>query len=192
MKLFLIRHGQTDWNIQGKIQGSRDIELNQTGIKQAEELGNKLLQNNYKFSKIYTSPKKRAMKTAEILSKITNIESIIIKGLEEINLGEWEGFSWVEVKEKYPTEYNEWYIHRRYTKPPRGESYQDMIERVLKAIHKIIHENCDNVAIVTHSAVIMCLQCYLTNTAFHEMTKFKTDNASIIEIDSSSLLQLKS
>lgn len=104
-------------------------------------------------------------------------------GLEEMNFGEWEGLSWAEVKEKYPTEYEEWFINRRYTKTPNGESYQDMLERVLTAIRKIISENCDDAVIVTHSAVIMCIQCYLTNTPFHEMTKFKTDNASIIEID---------
>jgi broad specificity phosphatase PhoE len=51
MRLFFIRHGQTDWNIKGKIQGSCDIELNDTGIIQAEELSNKLLENKYKFSK---------------------------------------------------------------------------------------------------------------------------------------------
>jgi len=191
MKLFLIRHGQTDWNLKEKIQGSCDIELNDTGVKQAEELGNKILEENYKFSKIYSSSQKRAIKTAEILSEITNVDYISIDGLEEMNLGEWEGLSWSEIKEKYPVEYEEWFIKRRYTKTPNGESYQDMLERVLTSIHKIIDENCNEVIIVTHSAVIMCIQCYLTNTPFDEMTKFKTDNASIIEIDSDLLIQLK-
>jgi probable phosphoglycerate mutase len=58
-----------------------------------------------------------------------------------------------------------------------------MLQRVLAAIHKIVTTNTDNVAIVTHSAVIMCLQCYLTNTPFEEMMKFKTENTSITEID---------
>lgn len=191
MKLFLIRHGQTDWNISGKIQGSHDIELNHNGIMQAEELSNKISDNKYKFSKIYSSPQRRATKTAEVLSKAINVEYISTQGLEEINLGEWEGLSWAEVKEKYPKEYDEWYLNRRDTKAPKGESYQEMIERVLISLHKIINENCDNVAIVTHSAVIMCLQCCLTNTSFEEMTKFKTDNTSIIEIDSELLLKLK-
>jgi probable phosphoglycerate mutase len=184
MKLFLIRHGQTDWNVEGKIQGSCDIELNNTGIKQAEELSNKLLQDKYKFSKIYSSPQRRAVKTAEILSKATKVEYVSIEGLEEINLGQWEGLSWAEVKEKFAAEYEEWYINRRHTKPPKGESYQDMLQRVLASIYKIIKENRDDVVIVTHSAVIMCIQCYLTNTPFDEMTKFKTDNTSITEIDS--------
>ena len=90
------------------------------------------------------------------MSKITNVEYIPTEGLEEINLGEWEGLSWAEVKEKYPTEYGEWYINGRYIKPPKVESYQDMVERVLTAIHKIINNNFDDVAIVTHSSVIMC------------------------------------
>lgn len=191
MKLFLIRHGQTDWNIKGKIQGSCDIELNNTGIMQAEELSNKIIENKCKFSKIYSSSQIRAIKTAEILSTATDIEYISAEGLEEIDLGEWEGLSWTEVKEKYPTEYNEWYIKRRYTKPPKGESYQEMINRVLSTIRKIVNENCEDIAIVTHSAVIMCLQCCLTNTNFEEMTKFKTDNTSITEIDSELLLQLQ-
>lgn len=188
MKLFFIRHGQTDWNLYGKIQGSHDIELNDTGIIQAEELSKKVLELNYKFSKIYSSPQKRAVKTAEILSRVTNMDYMPMEGLEEINLGEWEGLSWKEVKEKYPTEYEEWYMNRRYAKPPKGESYQDVLERVLTAMHKIIDENSHDVAIVTHSAVIMCLQCYITNTPFDEMMKFKTDNSTITEADSKLLM----
>ena len=189
MKLFLIRHGQTDWNLKGKIQGSCDIELNNTGIKQAKELSNKILEEPYKLSKIYSSLQRRAVKTAEILSHATNLDYIPIEGLEEMNLGEWEGLSWGEVKEKYPTEYEQWYINRRYTKPPKGESYQDMLERVLPAIYKIIKANCEDVVVVTHSAVIMSIQCYITNTSFDEMMKFKTDNTSITEINSDLLMQ---
>lgn len=189
MKLFFIRHGQTDWNIQGKIQGSYDSELNDIGIRQAKELSKKVIEDNYRFSKIYTSQQKRAVKTAQILGEDTSIDYIPIEGLEEINLGQWEGLSWEEVKEKFPNEYEEWYANRRYTKSPKGESYQDMLKRVLVVIHKIIKENDKDVAIVTHSAVIMCLQCYLTNTPFEEMMKFKTGNTAIIELDSESFLK---
>lgn len=191
MKLFLIRHGQTDWNLKGKIQGSCDIELNDIGIKQAEELSNKILEEGYKFSKIYSSLQRRAAKTAEILSHATDIDYILIKGLEEMNLGKWEGLSWTEVKEKYPIEYGKWYINRKYTKTPMGESYQDLLERVLPVMHKIINKNSEDVLIVTHSAVIMSIQCYLTNTPFEEMVKFRTGNTSITEIDSKLLMKRK-
>ena len=184
MKLIFIRHGQTDWNVQGKIQGSYDSELNATGIEQAMSLSEKLFNLNYKFSKIYSSPQKRALKTAEILSKSSNVDYISVKDLQEMNMGKWEGLSWKEVEEQYPNEYKEWYLNRRYTKTPDGEAYQDMLERVLKAIHKIINENNEDVVIVSHSAVIMCLQCYVTNTPFNDMLKFKTKNATITEIDS--------
>lgn len=184
MKLIFIRHGQTDWNVQGKIQGSYDSELNDTGIKQAMKLSEKLLSLNYRFSKIYSSPQKRALKTAEILSKSSNVDYVSMKDLQEMNMGKWEGLSWSEVEDKYPNEYKEWYLNRRYTNTPDGESYQDMLERVLKAINKIINENNDDVVIVSHSAVIMCLQCYVTNTPFNDMLKFKTPNANITEIDS--------
>lgn len=188
MKLFFIRHGQTDWNMQGNIQGSYDSELNDIGIRQAKELSEKVIEDNYKLSKIYTSQQKRAIKTAQILSEVINIDCTPIEGLEEMNLGQWEGLSWAEVKEKFPNEYGEWYANRRYTKSPKGESYQDVIERVLPVIHKIIEKNDNNVAIVTHSAVIMCIQCYLTDTPFEEMMRFKTDNTAIIELDSESFL----
>lgn len=191
MKLFLVRHGQTDWNIAGKIQGSRDIELNATGIKQAQDLSSKILQDEYKFSKIYSSSKIRAVKTAEILSQATNVEYVSIDGIEEINFGDWEGLSWVEVEEKYPIKYEEWFGNRRYTKPPKGETYDEMLQRVLNVLRKIMSESSDNVIIVTHSAVIMCIQCFLTNTSFGEMLKFKVDNASITEIDSELLMQVQ-
>lgn len=191
MKLFLIRHGQTEWNVKGKIQGSYDSELNDTGITQAYELSKKILEADYKFSKIYSSQQKRAFKTAQILSEATNVECIPMKGLEEMNLGEWEGLSWAEVQEKYPREFEEWHKNLRYTRSPKGESYQEMTERVLAAIHKIINENNSDVAIVTHSAVIMCLQCYITNTPFDKMTKFKADNTTITQMDGELLTQLQ-
>ncbi|WP_461206793.1 histidine phosphatase family protein [Clostridium sp. DL1XJH146] len=188
MKLFLIRHGQTDWNVKGRIQGSYDSELNATGILQAKDLGEKILELDYKFAKIYSSPGRRAAKTAEILSGITKVEYLSIDGLREVNFGDWEGLTWNEVKEKHPEEFGVWYNNRRYTKIPNGETYQEMLERVLIEINKIIGENSEDVAIVTHSAVIMGLQCYITNTPFEKMMTFRIENSSIMEIDSEAFL----
>ena len=116
------------------------------------------------------------------------MDYIRLDGLEEINLGDWEGLSWKDARDKYPMEYDDWYSNRRYSKSHNGESYQDMLDRVLEALHRIITINNDDLVIVTHSAVIMCLQCYITDTPFDNMKIFKTDNVSITEIDSSKLI----
>jgi probable phosphoglycerate mutase len=183
MKLYFIRHGQTDWNKARKIQGSCDIELNADGRKQAEVLCRKLKEENTPITRIYTSIQKRAHQTAVILSQATNLELITIDGLQEVNLGLWEGLSWTEVRDQYPSEYNAWYHNRRYDKSHNGESYQEVVDRAMKTIQTIIKENSNDIAIVTHNAVIMCLQCYLTNTPFEEMKSFKSTNTAITKID---------
>ena len=187
MILYFIRHGQTDWNLQGKIQGSCDTPLNDTGIRQAEDLSKMILDKDYYFSGIYTSKQLRALKTAEIISYPMNLDVIPIDGLEEINFGDWEGLTWSEVEKRYPVEYGIWSQNRRYIRPPRGESYQDLLDRVLVSLQIIIRESHNNVAIVTHSAIIMSLQCYLTDTPFHEMMKFRTPNTAMVEFDSEAL-----
>ncbi|MCI9016927.1 MAG: histidine phosphatase family protein [Clostridia bacterium] len=89
MKLLLTRHGQTDWNVARKIQGTTDIDLNQTGIKQAELTREKLL--NEKIDIIISSPLKRARKTAEIINKGRNIPIIIDNEIKERCFGIFEG-----------------------------------------------------------------------------------------------------
>ncbi len=184
MRIYFIRHGQTDWNQARKIQGSCDIELNETGIAGARELGRRLSEQKSSITRIYSSKQKRAYQTASIISQAIGCEHLPADGLEEVHLGNWEGLSWAEVKTSYPTEYDTWYHNRRYCKSHQGESYQELLERVLSAIHRIIDENTADVAVVTHNAVIMCLQCYLTDTPFHHMGDFKAGNTSITILDS--------
>lgn len=183
MKIYLIRHGETDCNRMGRIQGCYDCELNETGIAQAVELSKKVVCENYKFSRIYTSPLKRALHTAQIVSEAIRVDCVPMDNLKELNFGEWEGLTWDEVRAKYPTQYEEWYENRRDTKVPMGESYQDMLNRNLLAIQHILNTENENIAIVTHGAVIMSLQCCFTNTPFQKMKQFKTENTSILEFD---------
>lgn len=89
MRLLLTRHGQTDWNVKGKIQGLTDIELNETGIKQAEDTREKLLNEN--IDVIISSPLKRARKTAEIIAKGRNIPLLIDPRITERCFGKFEG-----------------------------------------------------------------------------------------------------
>lgn len=196
MKLIFIRHGQTDWNLAGKIQGHNDIELNETGIMQAKQVSNTLASENLDIIKVYSSQQKRAFLTASIVSQKLEVDCISIKGLEEINLGLWECLSWEEVKQKYPIEFDEWFTKRRHSKVHKGESYQELLERLLPTlIHIIKKENEEqkkeqekNVVIVTHSAVIETLQCFLEATPFEKMGKYKVDNASVVIIDSQTIL----
>lgn len=183
MKLYLIRHGETNWNAAGKIQGSIDIELNATGIQQAEELVKKIQEEQIDLSCVYTSTLKRAKQTGAIVSAGLNIPTKLLPGTEEINLGDFEGHTWDEVRELFPNEYEVWYQDRRYAIPPNGESYDAMVKRVIDAIKKAIANETKDFAIITHGAVIMCLQCYLNDVPFRKMRMYKAENTSILCLD---------
>lgn len=178
MRLIFIRHGETDWNVQKKIQGCTDIPLNEMGIIQAESLARQLEKEDLNVNKIYTSKLVRARKTAEIIGEILHVPYEAYEGLEEMNLGLWEGKTWADVPQLYPEEYEKWHDNRRYTKTPEGESYQEVLERVLVAIREIMEHETGDIVIVTHSAIIMTIRSYIYDTPFHEMAKrYKLRNA---------------
>lgn len=197
MKVLLVRHGETDWNVKKKIQGSTDIPLNEVGREQAGRLAEELLCKRDEIEGIYTSCLSRASETAEIIAKRLNKECFVLKGVEEINFGLWEGLSWEQVEEGFPREYQVWRENRRYQKPPRGESYQELLERVVPALQKLLREKEESqetrdVVVVTHSADIMSLLSFLNDTPFHEMVKrYKTANTAVIELESEILKSRK-
>lgn len=194
MKLLFTRHGETDWNVQKRIQGNTDTELNETGILQARQLGLRIASQGIKINHIYSSRLKRAYKTATIVSEYVDAGVQGIDGLEEINLGRWEGMTWSNVEERFPKEYEQWYHNRRYHKVLGGESYQDLLERVMKAIHKIMkqqesrHQTDAPVLIVTHSADIVTLLAAVHNVPFEDMfQRFKIGNTDLVELESEEL-----
>lgn len=189
MTLYFIRHGETEWNVLKKIQGKTDIPLNENGQKQAAALADMLLKKKntegFHVVRAYTSPQLRAAKTAQTAAEVLDIPCIALDGLREMNLGEWEGTNWDYIEEHYKDTYHYWNTHRRYTNTPQGESYNEVLERTLKALEYILERESENVLVVTHSAVLMALRCYLAGLPFEKMvSKFKTRNAEVVEISS--------
>jgi phosphoserine phosphatase len=157
VKLFLIRHGQTEWNFQGRYQGYQETNLTEVGLKQAL-LAKKYL-SKVKFSNIYSSPQKRALDTADILAKKSNCKVIIRENLRELNFGKWEGLKFEELNEKYHDDYQSWLKNPFNCPPTGGENFKSLIERANKEINNIVNENPDgsDVAIVTHGGIIVGL-----------------------------------
>lgn len=184
MKLYLVRHGETDWNLQNKIQGQTDTPLNEKGRRQAQELAMKLKEKHH-ISSIYSSRQKRALETAQVVGRTIGVQPTVQQGLEEISLGKWEGYTWRQVREQFPDEYQAWYNNRRYQVPPEGESYQQLLDRLLPVLADLMEKSVGNILAVTHSAVIMTLLSYVYDTPFEDMAKnYKTGNTGIVELES--------
>lgn len=189
--LYLARHGETDWNIAKRVQGKTDIPLNENGIRQAEQLAARLEEENLKFRRIYTSRLERARKTAETAAEKLGAGVVVIDGLEEINLGKWEGLTWEQAKERYPREFGVWFQCRRETRPPEGESYQDLLDRMIPALKKILEEEPGDVLVVTHSGNIMTLMSLIHGKPFEDMAKnYQMGNAQIQSLDREVILRL--
>lgn len=192
MKLILARHGETDWNVAKKIQGVTDTDLNENGRRQAKELAEAVIAGNLDITAIYSSHLKRAAQTAACVADALNLPYHTMEDLQELNFGKWEGNSWHEVKERYPEEFGVWYTNRRYTPAPDGESYQQMLERLLPALQDILHRERGNVLVVIHSAEIVAFQAALHDTSFQTMAKdYPIGNAQTVEFDGEQILNMK-
>jgi len=161
--VYLTRHGQTQWNVEGRMQGWNDSPLTELGVKQAQWLRDRLEEIN--IDKIYSSSSGRAYRTAEIINENKKIELVSHDGLREIKLGKFQGLNQEEMQQKYPEQYyNYWNKPEIYKPIGDGETIEELIDRVDKVIMKIVKENIGkSVLIVTHTMPIKALLCSLNN-----------------------------
>ncbi len=137
--IFLARHGETEWNLEERLQGNKNSPLTENGIDQAKKAGEILA--NSEIGIVYSSPLKRAVNTARLILDGKNTELIIRDGLREIHLGPWEGKTKKETEISHPEEYiNFWYYPDRYHLKG-GETYRDLQKRVVEEIQNIFDEN---------------------------------------------------
>ncbi|MBU3220517.1 histidine phosphatase family protein [Clostridium algidicarnis] len=156
MNIYIARHGETKWNIEGRMQGFKNSDLTQRGIGDARSLGESL--KDIDFDCIYSSPLGRALDTAKYIRQDDNTKIILDDSLKELNLGLWEGMTHEEIKEKYPIQYNNFREHPESFESQGGESFLELIKRVEKGLNNIIKdENHENILIVTHTCVIKAI-----------------------------------
>ena len=185
MKLYITRHGQTEWNILKIMQGWKNSDLTNKGIEDAIRLRERL--KDIEFSKIYSSPSGRALDTANYVKGNKDIEIEIHEGLKEMGFGSWEGMDREDVLELYSEEhYNYWNRPHLYA-PSDGETFQELFKRVESAL-KFIIENSDddNVLIVSHAitikAIYYIIQKYRLED-FWDIPFIEGTSLSILEID---------
>lgn len=180
-KIILVRHGETEWNLQGRFQGIKDTDLTETGLVQASKVAQVLKGS---FEKIYTSPLKRAYETAEIIGKDNLIKPIIIDKIKEIDFGQWEGLSIKEIKEDFPKEFKLWREDGVVAPLCGGDlSLKNASLRAKEAILQVAYENKGgNIVIVAHGGIIKAGLIGIFDwdmTMYHKMI---LGNTSICEV----------
>jgi broad specificity phosphatase PhoE len=180
MKIFLIRHGETEKNTSNILHKKGDIErLNEIGKQQIEKTAEILKAKD--ILKVFCSKEIRAQESADILSNILDCPSIPIDGLEERNWGIYSNRPWSDVKEIL----DPMTLDERYTyTPPEGESWKSFEERLIHAINNSIKESeGGNIVILTHGGAIRALMPYLLGVSKEESFKYDPQNASITEFE---------
>lgn len=153
LEIFLIRHGETDWNRSGRVQGSSDIELNQLGHIQAAKMANHL--SLQKFDAIYCSSSRRAIETAQPLTLIQNLEAVVTSDIVEIGYGDWEGHTSAEIHERWPEAWSAFKQDSYKNRPPNGETIEQVrarLERFYNQIQK--NHSGGKIAVVSHGGAI--------------------------------------
>lgn len=151
-RLVLVRHGQTDYNREGRLQGQVDIPLNENGIEQAESLAAAVAENPPDV--IVASPLVRALDTARIISAGTSLEVTTDEAFLERSFGQWEGLKGEEIRRRWPQEHGDWRAHR----PVLGLEVEDrpeVGERVAVACRELVSKHAGGtVMVVAHGAAI--------------------------------------
>ena len=168
-RILFVRHGETDWNVEGRLQGQTDIPLNALGRYQSEDVARRLtkLLGDPANSRWIVSPLGRTRETAEIARRTLGLEPTAYETedrLKEITFGIWEGHTWAELRGKFPTaeaerDKNKWdYV------PPQGESYEMLVERLRPWLETVKQE----VVIVSHGGVARALMAMIAEVPPHE------------------------
>ncbi len=183
MKIYLVRHGQTDYNLRNLLQGSTDNPLNETGRQQARHLARVLA--DVPFEVIYSSPLKRALETAEIIreSNVNRPPILLDERLREIDMGEWEGRYYPAILEE-----NREYFERVWEDPflyapPGGESFSRFVSRLRDFLDDLREKEHNLVLIVAHQMVNSAIRILLEGADWREFWTRKQKNGEVWIVD---------
>lgn len=175
-RIYLIRHGETEFNRLGVFRGRLEVDLNEVGLKQAGETGRALVGQG--IESVLTSPLKRAVVTARTISEILGIEYEIEEAFNNINLGSWQGIPKKKVEKDYPEEWKKWTTEPEHLVVPGGESVEDVKRRASARLREIVQARQGVFALVTHRSVIKVLAAYMLDVSPPYFWKFYVDNAA--------------
>lgn len=181
-RLWIVRHGETDYNAAGRWQGAGvDVPLNDVGREQAEEVAAGL--EGRDFAALYTSPMLRARQTARRIARATGLEPIEVEALREAHHGEWEGKTKAEILAGWRPEWDAFEAAPREVERPGGESYGDTADRVWPALEAIAARHPgDDVVVVTHGGPLRLVLSEVLDLPLTRRDEFGTENASLFVV----------
>tara|TARA_B100000700_G_C14965840_1_gene818806 strand:- start:26 stop:1354 length:1329 start_codon:yes stop_codon:yes gene_type:complete len=183
-RIILVRHGETDWNKQGRFQGQIDIPLNQTGKAQARAASKFL--KDVLIQKAFSSSLSRPRETAQIILKEhPGIKISLKENLKEIGHGEWEGKLESEILTSWPDLLKTWKLDPEKVQMPKGENITDVSIRSISGWMEICNElnNSETALVVAHDAVNKTILCHLLGLAPSDIWMIKQGNGGITVID---------
>lgn len=182
-RVIVIRHGQSEGNLNEEFHGIYNSDITELGHKQAEETAKFL--DDYKIDKIYSSDIRRAFSTAKHTADRKGLDIITDEGFREISAGEWEKMKFADIANKYPETFKIWYENIGECVLPGGESVKSLYERAKAAFEKVVAENDGKtIMIATHATTIRALSCLWKGASLSEMKNINwVTNASVTIID---------
>lgn len=149
----LVRHGHTRATEEGRLYSDPEAPLTERGLKQARALADWLPAQ--KPDLLLTSPSLRVRSTAEIIAPALAMEPVVVEGLDEWHVGDWDGRTYLDIKKSEPELYNRWSADPIHNAPPGGESIADLCRRVKGSVEQIIslYEG-KRLAVVTHAGIV--------------------------------------
>jgi len=179
--LYLIRHGETDWNVERRWQGHADVPLNERGLQQSAHIAQQLAGAG--LTAIYSSDLQRALDTARALSAATGLPVQTDPRLREINQGEWQGLLAEDVEARYGDILRRRRLNPLDAGPPGGETVKQVLDRVIAAIDEIRrHHPLERVAVVSHGFALALVRVHYQDYPFSEVWKLIPPNDQWLEM----------
>jgi phosphoserine phosphatase len=183
VKLFLVRHGETDWNKLGRFQGQNGVALNQRGLAQAKDTARAAIA--WQPIALYSSPLCRTMQVAQEISRLVGVAVIPELRLQELDLGELDGVTGEEMQSGWPQVYDTWRNEPAIVVLPGGESLAQLQERAWQAITDLeqAHRGDDIVVVISHNFTIrtICSKLLGMPLANFHRTYLSLGSVSVIE-----------
>ncbi len=175
MRILLLRHGETDWNLQGRCQGITDLDLNDRGKRQAMDVAAHL--STEKIDAIYSSDLKRALHTAEIIRQSHDLDVTVDSDFRELNHGELEGLTFTDIRSFYPDFLTRWRSEPAQLIVPGGERLVDVEQRIWKGMQRIAssHSSDERIVVVSHNFPILAILCRITGTPLNDYRAFRVE-----------------